>query len=155
LVIASHQPSIDFQQTARRVMREHGFDPDFGQPVEAQVASAKWPASTSGLKDLRDLLWSSIDNEESRDLDQVEVAEELPNGAIRILVAIADVDGLVAKGSPADLRARENSTSVYTGVAVFPMLPEEFSTDLSSLGQDADRAAVIIENVVETNGDVS
>lgn len=136
-------------------MREHGFDPEFGQPVEAQVASTKAPASTIGLKDLRDLLWSSIDNDESRDLDQVEVAEELPNGAIRILVGIADVDGLVAKGSPADLRARENSTSVYTGVAVFPMLPEEFSTNLSSLSQGEDRAAVIIENVVETNGDVS
>jgi VacB/RNase II family 3'-5' exoribonuclease len=137
------------------VLRENGFDPDFGQPVEAQISSAKAPASTDGLRDLRGLLWSSIDNTESRDLDQIEVAEELSNGAIRILVAIADVDGLVTKGSPADLHANENSTSVYTGVAVFPMLPEQFSTNLTSLNENTDRAAVIIENVVEANGDVS
>ena len=137
------------------MLRENGFDPDFGQPVEDQVSSAKSPASTDGLRDLRALLWSSIDNAESRDLDQIEVAEQLPNGAIRILVAIADVDGLVTKESPADLHANENSTSVYTGVAVFPMLPEEFSTNLTSLNENADRAAVVIENVVEANGDVS
>jgi len=119
------------------------------------VSSAKSPASTDGLRDLRSLLWSSIDNTESRDLDQIEFAEHLPNDAIRILVAIADVDGLVTKGSPVDLHAKENSTSVYTGVAVFPMLPEEFSTNLTSLNENADRAAIIIENVVEANGDVS
>jgi exoribonuclease-2 len=136
-------------------MREQGFDPEFGPDVEAQARAAKVPASTQGLRDLRELLWSSIDNDESLDLDQVEVAEQLPSGAIRILVGIADVDALVAKGSPADLRANENSTSVYTGVAVFPMLPEEFSTNLTSLKQDEDRAAVIIENIVEANGDVS
>jgi len=136
-------------------MREHGFDPEFDEQVEAQVDSAKGPAPTEGLRDLTDLLWSSIDNNESRDLDQLEVAEQLPNGAIRILVAIADVDGLVAKDSPADLRAQANSTSVYTGVAVFPMLPEQFSTNLTSLNQDESRAAIIIENVIEENGDVS
>ena len=155
LNITSHQSSIDFLQTAQRLMREHGFDPEFGKDVEAQVTSATGPASTDGLRDLRALLWSSIDNDESRDLDQIEVAEELPDGAIRILVAIADVDALVTQGSPADLRAQENSTSVYTGVAVFPMLPEGFSTNLTSLNQDHDRAAVVIENVVDANGDVS
>src|SRR3954447_7886335 len=116
-------------------MREHGFDPEFGSEVEAQARDTKAPASTDGLRDMRDLLWSSIDNDESRDLDQVEVAEQLPNGAIRILVGIADVDGLVTKESPTDLHAQENATSVYTGVRVFPMLPEEFSTDLTSLNQ--------------------
>src|SRR5437868_905787 len=136
-------------------MREHGFDPEFGSDVETQARDTKSPASTDGLRDMRELLWSSIDNDESRDLDQVEVAEQLPNGAIRILVGIADVDALVAKGSPADLRAQENSTSVYTGVAVFPMLPEQFSTNLTSLNQDEDRAALIIENVVEQDGEVS
>jgi exoribonuclease-2 len=136
-------------------MREHGFDPEFGSDVETQARDTKSPASTDGLRDMRELLWSSIDNDESRDLDQVEVAEQLPNGAIRILVGIADVDALVGKGSPADLRAQENSTSVYTGVAVFPMLPEQFSTNLTSLNQDEDRAAVIIENVVEEDGEVS
>src|SRR5207302_1462226 len=108
------KPSIDFLQTAKRVMREHGFDPEFGPDVLAQAGSAKEPASTAGLRDLRDLLWSSIDNDESRDLDQVEVAEQLPNGAIRILVGIADVDALVTPGSPADLHANEHSTSAHT-----------------------------------------
>jgi VacB/RNase II family 3'-5' exoribonuclease len=136
-------------------MREHGFDPEFDEQVDAQVESAKAPAPINGLRDLTDLLWSSIDNAESRDLDQLEVAEELPNGAIRILVAVADVDGLVAKDSPADLRAQANSTSVYTGVTVFPMLPERFSTNLTSLNQDQARAAIIIENVIEETGDIS
>src|SRR5205823_4053842 len=112
-------------------------------------------ARADGVPDFRHLLWSSIDNTESRDLDQIEVAEQLPSGAIRILVAIADVDALITKGSPADLHAQENSTSVYTGVQVFPMLPEQFSTNLTSLNPNADRIAVVIENVVEQNGDIS
>jgi len=150
-----HQPSVDFVETARRVLRENGFDPDFGAAVETQVESTKQPASANGVRDLRDLLWSSIDNTESRDLDQLEVAEELSTGAIRILVAVADVDALVTRDSPADSHAQENSTSVYTGVQVFPMLPEQFSTNLTSLNENADRVAVVIENVIEKNGDVS
>lgn len=150
-----HPGPIDFVQVAQRVLRENGFDPEFGSAVAAQVASTQQPAKADGLRDLRDLLWSSIDNTESRDLDQIEVAEATPNGAIRILVAIADVDALIGKNSPADQHAGENSTSVYTGVQVFPMLPEEFSTNLTSLNENADRAAVVIENVVEQNGDVS
>jgi len=149
------QSSIDFVATARRVLRENGFDPEFGSAVETQVAAAKQPASADGVRDLRDLIWSSIDNTESRDLDQLEVAEELSNGAIRILVAVADVDALVTRNSPADLHAQENSTSVYTGVQVFPMLPEEFSTNLTSLNENADRVAIVVENIVEKDGDVS
>jgi len=151
----NHQLSIDFVETAQRVLRENGFDPEFGGAVEAQVEAAKRPASADGVRDMRELLWSSIDNTESRDLDQLEVAEELSSGAIRILVAVADVDALVTKDSPADVHAQENSTSVYTGVQVFPMLPEEFSTNLTSLNEDADRVAVVVENVIEQNGDVS
>src|SRR5439155_2920646 len=93
-------------------------------------------------------------NTESRDLDQIEIAERRPDGAIRIVVAIADVDALVPKDSATDLRAQANSTSVYAGVAVFPMLPERLSTDLTSLNQDQDRLAVAIETVVAANGDV-
>jgi exoribonuclease-2 len=136
-------------------LRENGFDPDFGAQVDAQVASSHGQTAAQAARDLRDLLWSSIDNDESRDLDQIEVAEQLPNGAIRILVAVADVDALVVKDSPADVHAQANATSVYTGVAVFPMLPVEFSTNLTSLNENADRVAVVIENVVEEGGDVS
>jgi len=147
---------VDFVQTARRVLEEHGFDPDFDDAVQAQVASLRGAARPdgAGARDLRGLLWSSIDNAESRDLDQVEVAEELPGGSIKILIGVADVDVLVPKGSPADTRAQHNSTSVYTGVAVFPMLPERLSTDLTSLNDGADRLAVVVENVVTPNGDV-
>ena len=151
----NHHQSIDFVQTAQRVLRENGFDPEFGSAVEAQAATSKQPARADGVRDLRNLLWSSIDNTESRDLDQLEVAEELSDGAIRILVAVADVDALIGKGSPADLHAQESSTSVYTGVQVFPMLPEQFSTNLTSLNENEDRVAVVIENIVAPNGDVT
>jgi exoribonuclease-2 len=151
----NHRQSIDFVATAQRVLRENGFDPEFGAAVDAQAEASRQPARADGVRDLRNLLWSSIDNTESRDLDQLEVAEELSGGAIRILVAVADVDALIGKGSPADLHAQENSTSVYTGVRVFPMLPEEFSTNLTSLNENEDRVAVVIENIVAPNGDVT
>ncbi|HKO16696.1 MAG TPA: RNB domain-containing ribonuclease [Gemmatimonadaceae bacterium] len=158
--IPHHSTQIDFVQTARRVLRENGFDPDFGQPVEAQVESLREPAlpapgaAADGVRDLRALLWSSIDNTESRDLDQVEVVEQLDGGAIRVLVGIADVDVLVGKGTPADEHARGNATSVYTGVVTFPMLPERLSTGLTSLNEDEDRRALVVENVVEEDGTV-
>jgi exoribonuclease-2 len=150
--------SIDFVETARRVLRENGFEPDFNPTVQAQVAAAREPASDASAdsaRDLRGLLWSSIDNAESRDLDQVEVAEQLADGAIRVMVGVADVDILVPKGSPADAHAQLNATSVYTGVEVFPMLPERLSTDLTSLNEGEDRHAIVVETAVEPNGDVS
>src|SRR5205807_431832 len=96
------------------------------------------------VKDLRDQPWSSIDNNESRDLDQIEIAEQLPDGNIRLMVGIADVDVLVAKGTPLDVHAQANGTSVYTGVEMFPMLPEKLSTDFTSLNENADRLVVAI-----------
>jgi exoribonuclease-2 len=146
---------MNFEDTARRVLRENGFEPDFGDDVRAQVASIGEAPLTEGVRDLRDLLWSSIDNVESRDLDQVEFAEQMPDGAIRILVGVADVDARLPDGSPADLRARRNATSVYTGVAVFPMLPERLSTDLTSLNEGEDRFAIVIESVVAPSGEVT
>jgi VacB/RNase II family 3'-5' exoribonuclease len=139
---------------AERIMRANGFDPDFGADVQRETAALRGPAPQDGVRDLRDLPWSSIDNTESRDLDQIEIAERRPDGAIRIIVAIADVDALVPKASAIDRRAQANSTSVYAGVAVFPMLPERLSTDLTSLNQDEDRLAVAIETVVDAKGDV-
>ena len=101
---------------------------------------------------MRSLLWASIDNDDSRDLDQLSVAEALPNGETRVFVAIADVDALVKKGTPLDERAAQNTTSVYTAGGVFPMLPEKLSTDLTSLNPDEDRLAVVIEFVVDGGG---
>ena len=138
-------------------MLENGFQPEFSPEVQREVSSLRDPtdAPAPGVRDMRALLWSSIDNRESRDLDQIEVAERLSDGAIRVRIGIADVDVLVPKGSATDDHARENTTSVYTGVAVFPMLPERLSTDLTSLNQGEDRFAVVIEMDVAEDGTIS
>jgi exoribonuclease-2 len=135
-------------------MLHEGFNPDFSSAVQAQVAalqSQSPPASQEKLRDLRGLLWSSIDNGSSRDLDQIEFAEEIGDGT-RVLIGIADVDSTVPKGSPVDDHAASETTSVYTPVRVFPMLPEELSTDLTSLAPDQDRAALVIEFIVKADG---
>src|SRR6185503_10612181 len=108
------------------------FEPELDDAAQRQLADISGPARLEpGVKDMRDRPWSSIDNNESRDLDQVEIAEALPNGSIRLTVGIADVDSLVPKGTPLDVHAFANCTSVYTGIAVFPMLPEKLSTDFT------------------------
>ena len=150
----SRRHRSDLHEIARRAMRERGLTPDFPKSALEQLGtiSAPAPAKADGLRDLRSLLWASIDNDDSRDLDQLSVAEALPGGETRVLVAIADVDALVKKGTPLDERAAQNTTSVYTAGGVFPMLPEKLSTDLTSLNPDEDRAAVVIEFVVDGGG---
>jgi exoribonuclease-2 len=149
------QGKFDFNRKAREEMVLEGFQPDFPVAVVSEVNSAQAASNQNGAGcDLRALLWSSIDNTESRDLDQVEWAERLPNGSIRVLVGIADVDAVVDDHSATDAHAHANATSVYTGGPVFPMLPERLSTDLTSLGQDADRRAIVMEFVVSPSGDV-
>jgi exoribonuclease-2 len=149
------QQRFDMESAVRRVLVAAGFEPEPGPAASHQLAELTAPAPMpSDAKDLRHLPWSSIDNDDSRDLDQVEVAERLANGSIKVTVGIADVDSLVPKGTPIDLHALANCTSVYTGVQVFPMLPEALSTDLTSLNQDEDRLAIAIETVVDPNGDV-
>jgi exoribonuclease-2 len=135
-------------------MRERGLTPDFPKSALEQLETIREPAPAKGdgLRDMRSLLWASIDNDDSRDLDQLSVAEALPNGEIRVLVAIADVDAVVKKGTALDERAAQNTTSVYTAGGVFPMLPEKLSTDLTSLNPDEDRVAVVIEYVVDGGG---
>src|SRR5919107_517633 len=134
-----HTP--DLHAIARRAVEEAGFEPDFPADVKREVSELKdvSVAPGSDVRDMRHLLWSSIDNRESRDLDQVEYAERLADGAIRLYIGIADVDALVEKGSAVDDHAADNTTSVYTGIAVFPMLPERLSTDLTSLNENEDR----------------
>ncbi len=147
---------FDFHGKARAEMIRRGFQPDFPRQVMAEVNAVKTPpAFAPGCLDLRNLLWSSIDNNDSRDLDQIEWAEKRPDGAIRVLVGIADVDGMVKKGSATDARASANATSVYTGGPVFSMLPERLSTDLTSLGPNEDRMAIVIETVVAADGQVT
>lgn len=137
-------------------MRLHGFQPDFPPAVQQQLAAlrAHPPAIIAGqsVRDLRNLLWSSIDNDTSRDLDQIEVAERLSNGDVKILVGIADVDAFVPKQSAIDQHASRETTSVYTGIRVFPMLPEELSTGQTSLLENQDRLSVVTEFVVDGGG---
>jgi exoribonuclease-2 len=140
------------QEIAHDAMRDRGFEPDFSPAAKAQVAQLRGPAPGNGHRDLRHLLWCSIDNDDSRDLDQLSVAQTAPDGQVQILVAIADVDSLVARDTPVDQHASHNTTSVYTGAQIFPMLPERLSTDLTSLNENEDRTAIVIEYVVNDEG---
>ena len=154
----SHGNHYDLAALARQEMIAEGFTPDFPPEVTRQVADLRAHAMATGPKgpvqDLRGLLWSSIDNDTSRDLDQIEVAERLPGGDIRIRIGIADVDSDVPKGSPIDMHAAANCTTVYTGVKNFPMLPEDLSTDLTSLNEHAERFSVVVELTVAADGSV-
>ena len=145
--------NFDLQAAARRTAIQEGFEPDFSPAVRTETAALTDDLpSTEGTTDLRALPWSSIDNPESRDLDQVEYAERLPAGGIRILVGIADVDSRVPRDSATDQRAAHNATSVYCGVTMFPMLPERLSTGLTSLNERVDRLVVVIEFTVQPDG---
>src|SRR5579871_5743026 len=123
------QARFDLVAAARTTMIEHGFQPDFPAGTDKQLAEIKTQAvpTNSGIQDLRQLLWSSIDNDTSKDLDQIEWAEQLPDGRIRVLVGVADVDARISRGTVIDQHAQSETTSVYTGVKVFPMLPAELS----------------------------
>ncbi len=144
----------ELQRIAHRVMQERGLEPDFSPAALSELAAIRGPAvkAAASTRDLRNLLWCSIDNDDSRDLDQLSVAEALPGGAVKLLVAVAEVAALVRKGSALDDHARQNTTSVYTAGAIFPMLPEKLSTDLTSLGFHAERIAVVIEMTLGNDG---
>jgi len=144
----------ELQSIAHRAMLQRGLLPDFSPAVIAETNRITQAAVASGgaTRDLRDLLWASIDNDDSRDLDQLSVAEPLAGDAVRILVAIADVDALVEKDSAIDGHARTNTTSVYTAAEIFPMLPEKLSTDLTSLAEGQQRLAIVMEMVIAGDG---
>ncbi|MGA7357750.1 MAG: RNB domain-containing ribonuclease [Candidatus Sulfotelmatobacter sp.] len=150
---------LDLQATAKEIMRLHGFQPDFPPTVLQQLTDlrAHPPQIASGkdVRDLRNLLWSSIDNDTSRDLDQIEVAERLPNGDMKVLVGIADVDAFVHKQTAIDQHAARETTTVYAGVRNFPMLPEELSTGKTSLLENQDCLSVVIEFVADAGGHVT
>ena len=142
------------EQIARRAMLERGLLPDFSAESLAELDRIHSPATADPgqVRDLRTLLWASIDNDDSRDLDQLTVAEALPNGEFKLMVAVADVDALVLKGSALDRQAGHNTTSVYTAAKIFPMLPEKLSTNFTSLNGQEDRLALVIEMVIDREG---
>ena len=152
----SGQHRAVLQRIARRVMVERGLLPDFSAEALDELGRIQPPAAKDGdpVRDLRHLLWASIDNDDSRDLDQLTVAEAMSGDKLKILVAVADVDSVVAKGCAIDEHARHNATSVYTAAAIFPMLPEKLSTDVTSLGFNADRLVIVVEMVVGADGSV-
>jgi exoribonuclease II len=143
----------DLARIAAKAMVDRGLTAEFSSSALDQLAAFDKPSqeSAADIRDLRSLLWCSIDNEESRDLDQLSVCDVLPNGAVKILVAIADVDTLVKKDSPIDDCAQQNTTSVYTAARIFPMLPERLSTDLTSLNAHVDRLAMVTELVFDSD----
>ena len=142
------------QSIAHQAMLDRGLLPDFSAAALGELGRLQIALATPGeaLLDLENLLWASIDNDDSRDLDQLTVAEALPGDKIKILVAIADVDSLVKNGSAIDAHAHHNTTSVYTAAEVFPMLPEKLSTDLTSLNFNEDRLSLVVEVVVGADG---
>jgi exoribonuclease-2 len=150
---ASRQRAV-LQRIARLAMLNRGLLPDFSTgAIEELARITDAPVGGDGpVRDLRNLSWASIDNDDSRDLDQLSAAENLPGGATKILVAVADVDALVKKGSAIDEHARQNTTSVYTAGEIFPMLPGKLSTDLTSLGFHEDRRAIVVEMVLGEEG---
>jgi VacB/RNase II family 3'-5' exoribonuclease len=156
---SSRPPQFDLVAAAHAAMIEHGFQPDFPKGVDPELAAiqanSNLPSPAAGLQDLRSLLWSSIDNDTSKDLDQIEWAEQLPDGQIRVLIGVADVDARVAEGTVIDTHARSETTSVYTGVKVFPMLPPELSEGITSLNENEERAAIVIEYKVDASGTAS
>ena len=153
---SNHPHPVDLQAAAKQVMLARGFSPDFSAPAQQQVSHLQGhpPQPSNALRDLRGLLWSSIDNDTSKDLDQIEVAQAQPDGTTKILVGIADVDAFVPKGSPIDDHARDQTVTVYSGVRNFSMIPEALSTGLTSLLENQDRQSVVIEFVVTTDGHV-
>ena len=156
-----NRPAVESKKAlrdiARRAMIQRGLLPEFSPAALAEtnaIAPAAAEVSPS-IRDLRGLLWASIDNDDSRDLDQLSVADPVAGGAVKLLVAIADVDASVRTGSALDEHARTNTTSVYTAAEIFPMLPEKLSTDLTSLGEGQERLAVVVEMTVGGDGAVT
>ena len=153
----TNQTRVQLQTIARRVMLARGLAPDFAPAAMAELNAIRAAATATdvAVRDLRPLPWCSIDNDDSLDLDQLSVAEAIPQGATRILVAIADVSAVVKQRSALDGHAQQNTTSVYTAAQIFPMLPEKLSTDLTSLNPSANRLAVVIEMVFSADGSLA
>jgi exoribonuclease II len=156
MIDPGHPRLTDLAEIAKRAMLQYGLEPDLPPEVTRQVAEIDGPADDAdpSIRDLRDLPWASIDDDDSRDLDQLTVANPGQGDRVTILVAIADVDALVPKDSPIDLHAQKNTVTVYTPGIIFPLLPERLSTDLTSLADGQDRLAVVVEMVIDRDGEI-
>ena len=143
--LSNHRANLS--TIASWAMYSRGLEPEYPDAVLKQVSKFTGPAveDDSSIRDMTQLPWCSIDNDDSRDLDQLTAIESMGKGSVRVFVAVADVDGLIKKGSPVDEHARLNTTSVYTSARVFSMLPERLCTDLTSLNQNENRLAVVTE----------
>jgi VacB/RNase II family 3'-5' exoribonuclease len=149
--------TVDLKAIAGNAMMKYGFEPFFPNSVLREVAAINvktLPDNQEDTKDLRMHLWSSIDNYDSMDLDQMEFVNHGQNGEIEVKIAIADVDTYVQKHSQTDQHAAHNGTSVYTGIETFPMLPDKLSKGISSLLPGQDHMAIVIEYTVLPDGDV-
>jgi exoribonuclease II len=152
-----HHHRSDLVRIATKAMTERGLQPEFSTDVMRQlseISTANLDAD-AGIRDLTSLLWCSIDNDDSLDLDQLTVSEHMDMGKVKILVAIADVDALVKKGTPIDNHARNNTTSVYTSARIFPMLPDRLSTNLTSLNANEDRLALVTEMIFRADASLA
>jgi VacB/RNase II family 3'-5' exoribonuclease len=147
-----HTKTFDLEILAKNLMREGGFEPEFSKAALKQLDAIHTAALSSAAEDLRSLLWCSIDNDDSRDLDQLTYGER-KDDRFTIWVAIADVDALVPKNSPIDKHAEINTTSVYTPAKIFTMLPEKLSTDLTSLNENADRLSIVVKLIISSEGE--
>lgn len=147
--------SVNLNAIAHDAMLEKGFIPDYSPEILHDLdlmTEPHFPLPNVEARDLRHLLWFSLDNDNSKDLDQLTYAESLPQNKYKIYIAIANVDLLVKKNTPIDLRAAKNTTSVYTPTKTFPMLPEKLSTNLTSLNPGQDRLAIIFEGIISSDG---
>lgn len=142
----------DLAAVARQALRDNGFHPELDDDARRELAALRAPEPPRDVADMRALLWSSIDNAESKDLDQIEIVERLPDGGVLLRIAIADVDAVIAQRSALDRHAAANGTSVYTGVAVYPMLPDEISAGRTSLLEGEVRLVVVIEIELAADG---
>jgi exoribonuclease-2 len=144
------------ERVADKAMLEQGLLPGFSRGVLEQLGRLSAPASSDGssVRDMRDLIWCSIDNDDSLDLDQLTIAQPLDSDNTKVLVAVADVDALVKDGSAINAHAEHNTTSVYTAARIYPMLPEKLSTNLTSLNLNEDRLAIVVDMLVAADGTV-
>ena len=141
---------------AGQAMLERGLEPDFPAAAlhELQALAHEGQDADPRVRDMTAWAWCSIDNDDSNDLDQLTVAERLPDGQTKVWVAVADVDVLVAKDCALDAHAKRNTTSVYTSTRIFPMLPDRLCTDLTSLNPHQERLAVVVEMVINAAAEV-